>query len=153
MVAMAQRSTGATEGQLVTFRLGDLLLGIDIRCIREINRVVDITPVPDAPPQVTGVVNLRGEVVSVVDLRTVLELPATEITPRTRLMIVQSDEEAIGLLVDRVADVATIQTADEESLPANVGGVDSRYFTGVYRVGDDLLVVLDVAAALAVAEA
>jgi purine-binding chemotaxis protein CheW len=153
MVAIANRSPGTTERQLVTFRLGELLLGIDIRCVREINRVVDITPVPDAPPQVTGVVNLRGEVVTVVDLRTVLELPAAEITPRTRLMIVQMDDEAIGLLVDRVADVATVQSTDEESLPANVRGIDSRYFTGVYRVGHDLLVVLDVSAALAVTEA
>jgi purine-binding chemotaxis protein CheW len=152
MVAIAHKSAGTTERQLVTFRLGELLLGIDIRCVREINRVFDITPVPDAPPLVTGVVNLRGEVVTVVDLRTILELPATEITPRTRLMIVQSDDEAIGLLVDRVADVATVQSTDEEPLPANVGGIDSRYFTGVYRVGNDLLVVLDVAAALALAD-
>lgn len=152
MVAIANRSSGTTERQLVTFRLGELLLGIDIRCVREINRVVDITPVPDAPPQVSGVVNLRGEVVTVVDLRTVLELPAAAITPRTRLMIVQMDDEAIGLLVDRVADVATVHTSDEESLPANVSGIDSRYFTGVYRVGNDLLVVLDVTAALAVTE-
>jgi purine-binding chemotaxis protein CheW len=149
MVAIAHRTAPSLERQLTTFRLGDLLLGIDIRCIREINRVIAITPVPDAPPQITGVVNLRGEVVTVVDLRTVLELPPAEITPRTRLMIVQSDEEAIGLLVDRVADVATVQDGDEEPLPANVGGIDSRYFTGVYRVGSDLLVVLDVAAALA----
>lgn len=153
MVATAQRATGTSERQLVSFHLGDLLLGIDIRCIREINRVVEITPVPDAPAQVRGVVNLRGEVVTVVDLRTVLELPAAEVTPRTRLMIVQAEEEAIGMLVDSVADVATVQSADEEPLPANVGGVDSRYFTGVYRVGEDLLVVLDVTAALAVTEA
>jgi purine-binding chemotaxis protein CheW len=152
MVALAPRTIGSTERQLTTFWLGELLLGIDIRCIREINRVVAITPVPDAPPQIMGVVNLRGEVVTVVDLRTVLELPPLEITPRTRLMIVQSDDEAIGLLVDRVADVATVQSSDEELLPANVGGIDSRYFTGVYRVGADLLVVLDVAAALAVTD-
>jgi purine-binding chemotaxis protein CheW len=152
MVATIHRTTGSTERQLTTFRLGDLLLGIDIRCIREINRVSAITPVPDAPPQITGVMNLRGEVVTVVDLRAVLELPPTEITPRTRLMIVQSDDEPIGLLVDRVADVATVQGTDEEPLPANVGGIDSRYFTGVYRAGSDLLIVLDVAAALAVTD-
>ncbi len=152
MVATTHRTAGATERQLTSFRLGELLLGIDIRCIREINRVIDITPVPDAPSLVTGVVNLRGEVVTVVDLRTILELPATEVTPRTRLMIVQSDEEAIGLLVDSVSDVATVLGSDEEPLPANVGGIDSRYFTGVYRVDSELLVVLDVAAALAVTD-
>ncbi len=152
MVATAQRSSGTSTRQLATFRLGELLLGIDIRCIREINRVTDFTPVPDAPPQVRGVVNLRGDVVTVINLRTILDLPPQEITPWTRLMIVQSEDEAIGVLVDRVSDVATVQRAEEEPLPANLGGVNSRFFSGMYRVGADLLVELDVAAALALTE-
>ncbi len=152
MVATAQRSSGTVSRQLATFRLGELLLGIDIRCIREINRMTDFTPVPDAPPQVKGVVNLRGEVVTVINLRTILDLPPQEITSSTRLMIVQSEIEAIGVLVDRVSDVATVQRAEEEPLPANLGGVDSRYFSGMYRVGSELLVELDVTAALALTE-
>lgn len=152
MVAIAQRPLGSVTRQLATFHLGELLLGIDIRCIREINRVTDFTPVPDAPPQVRGVVNLRGEVVTVINLRTILDLPSQEITSATRLMIVQSDDEAIGVVVDRVSDVATVQRAQEEPLPANLGGVDSRFFSGMYRVGADLLVELDVAAALALNE-
>lgn len=152
MVAFAQQSTGTATRQLATFRLGELLLGIDIRCIREINRMTVFTPVPDAPPQVRGVVNLRGEVVTVINLRTILELPPQEITSHSRLMIVQSEDEAVGILVDRVSDVATVLRAEEEPLPANVGGVDSRFFCGMYRVGADLLVELDVAAALALDE-
>ncbi len=143
---------GAAEQQLATFWLGELLLGIDIQCIRGINRVGSITPVPEAPAMVAGVVNLRGDVVTVVDLRTILDLPHLAITPKTRLLIVQSETESIGLLVDRVADVVTVSLDDAEPLPANFNSAASHYFTRVYRVGADLLVTLDVAAALAVAD-
>ncbi len=142
----------STELQLATFWLGELLLGIDIRCIRGINRVGTLTLVPEAPAMVAGVVNLRGDVVTVVDLRTILSLDRAEITPKTRLLIVQSGMEFIGLLVDRVADVVTVSTEDAEPLPANLSGPASRYFSQVYRVGADLLVTLDVTAALAVAD-
>lgn len=152
MVAFANRSSGISTRQLAMFKLGEILLGIDIRCIREINRVEDITPIPDAPPQVKGVVNLRGEVVTVINLRTILELPPQEMTSASRLMIVQSEDEAIGLLVDSVSDVATVQRTEEEPLPANVHGIDSRFFLGMYRVGNELLVELDVTSALSVSE-
>lgn len=148
----AAHGIGAAEQQLATFWLGELLLGIDIQCIRGINRVGNITPVPEAPALVAGVVNLRGDVVTVVDLRTILSLSPIEITPRTRLLIVQSEAESIGLLVDRVADVVTVSTEDAEPLPANFNRNASQYFTRVYRVGADLLVTLDVTAALAVAD-
>ncbi len=148
--SVSSPSSTSTEFQMASFWLGDLLLGIDIRCIRGINRVGTMTPVPDAPAMVAGVVNLRGDVVTVVALRTILDLPPAEITPRTRLLIVQSEAESIGLLVDRVADVVTVTTDDAEPLPANLTGDASRYFSQVYRVGADLLVTLDVTAALAV---
>lgn len=142
----------ATELQLATFWLGDLLLGINIHGIRGINRVGAITPVPDAPEMVAGVVNLRGDVVTVVNLRSILQLPSIELTSRTRLLIVQSEAESIGLLVDRVADVVTVMTDQAEPLPANFNSSASQYFSNVYRVGADLLVTLDVTAALAVTE-
>jgi purine-binding chemotaxis protein CheW len=152
LASQAPGSGASTELQLATFCLGDLLLGIDIRCIRGINRVGTFTLVPEAPAMVAGVVNLRGDVVTVLDLRTILDMPSIEITPKTRLLIVQSEAESIGLLVDRVADVVTVATTDAESLPANLNGNASQYFTNVYRVGAELLVMLNVAAALAVTE-
>lgn len=148
----APSASSATELQLATFWLGDFLLGINIHCIRGINRVGTITPVPDAPPMVAGVVNLRGDVVTVVNLRTILRLPLIELTPKTRLLIVQSEAESIGLLVDRVADVVTVTTDRAEPLPANFNSSAGLYFTNVYRVGADLLVTLDVTAALAVTD-
>ncbi len=151
MSALLMNAADTTQ-QLATFWLGDLLLGIDIVAIREINRVVEITPVPDAPEAVKGVVNLRGDVVTILDLRTLLGLEQVELTSQSRLIVIPMAEEVVGLIVDRVTDVATVTTDDEVPLPANMGGIDSRYFTGVYKLNNDLLVVLDVAAALTVAE-
>lgn len=148
----APSASSTTELQLATFWLGDFLLGINIHGIRGINRVGTITPVPDAPATVAGVVNLRGDVVTVLNLRSILQLPQIELTAKTRLLIVQSEAESIGLLVDRVADVVTVTTDKAEPLPANFNSAASQYFTNVYRVGSDLLVMLNVSAALAVAD-
>jgi purine-binding chemotaxis protein CheW len=156
MSATAERTVPAhaavatsTELQLATFWLEDLLLGINIHDIRGINRVGTITPVPDAPEMVAGVVNLRGDVVTVVNLRSILQLPLIELTPKARLLVVESEAESIGLLVDRVADVATVLTDHAEPLPANFNTAANRYLTHVYRLGAELLVMLNVSAALA----
>jgi purine-binding chemotaxis protein CheW len=146
---MTTLATTPRKRQLVTFRLGDRLSGIPIDAVCEILRVEDITPVPDAPAVVRGVVNLRGKVVTVVDLRSVLGMGEVEIGPRTRMVVVNSGDEIIGLLVDSVADVVSVDLEDREPLPANMESGDGRFFTGVYRVQDDLLIPLDVATALA----
>jgi purine-binding chemotaxis protein CheW len=153
MTALASETrTPPTTGQkrqLVTFRLGDRLAGIPIEAVCEILRVEEVTPVPDAPAVVRGVVNLRGAVVTVLDLRTVLSMGAVEVGPASRMVVVNSGDEIIGLLVDRVADVVSVDPEDREPLPANMETGDVRFFTGVYRVQADLLVALDVVTALA----
>jgi purine-binding chemotaxis protein CheW len=132
------------EVQFSTFYVGDLLLGVDIRLVQEINRQVDVTPVPNAPSHVRGVINLRGEVATVIDLRTVLGLPAGEETRDTRNLIVHSQGEAIGLWVDRISDILTV-TADEISAPpSNVDGVDGKFFKGVYTMDKEIVVLLDI---------
>lgn len=143
----AFRQTGAVD--LATFCVGELLLGIDIRSVREINRHLDFTPVPHAPPRVRGVINLRGEVVTVMDLRTILGLGKTELTRHARNIIVHSGSEQIGLLVDRVADTVSVSADAIELPPANVHGADAAMFRGVCRQETDLVVILDVEAALA----
>jgi purine-binding chemotaxis protein CheW len=136
----------ADELLVTTFRLGDWLLGIEISAIREINRVGEMTPVPDAPAAVRGVINLRGDVVTVLDLRTILECDPAVIAPESRLIIVEADDEHIGLLVDRVEDVMTVTTSEEESLPPTSSEMEQRYFRSVYKLEPDLLVLLDVSA-------
>ncbi len=150
-VATEAASHSSTEEQeFATFYLGDLLTGVDIRQIQEIDRHLELTAIPHAPPWVRGVTNLRGEVVTVLDLRMVAQLETSEITEQSRNVIVDSQGEQIGLLVDRVADVVTVRTDEIEPPPANIGGIDSRFFRGVYKLNSELLVLLNVEEALAV---
>jgi purine-binding chemotaxis protein CheW len=149
---LTQAVKSAAEVEFVTFLVGDLLIGVDIHHVEEINRQVDITPVPQAPPQVRGVINLRGEVVTVVDLRNVLGMGNTEIGQYTRTVVVNSHDEQIGLLVDRIADVVLARSDQIDPPPANVGGVDGRFFKGVYKLEKSLLIALDVDAVIAVNE-
>jgi purine-binding chemotaxis protein CheW len=135
--------------QFASFQVGDLLLGIDIRQVQEINRNLQITPVPHAPAAVCGVINLRGEVVTVVDLRTVLGLEKLEFSRSTRNVIIKHGGEQIGLLVDSVAEVVTCQADDTDSLPENLSGRESVCFSGVYKLPQGLLVLLNVAETLA----
>ena len=140
----------AGEVEFVTFYVGNLLIGVDIHHVEEINRQVDVTPVPQTPPHVRGVINLRGEVVTVVDLREVLGMGQAEVNQCSRTVVVNSGNEEIGLLVDRVADVVLARTDHIDPPPANVSGVDGRFFKGVYKLEKTLLIVLDVDAAIAV---
>jgi purine-binding chemotaxis protein CheW len=148
--SITQTVKSAAEVEFVTFNVGELLIGVDIHHVEEINRQVDITPVPQSPPQVRGVINLRGEVVTVVDLRNVLGMGNTEIGQNTRTVVVNSHDEQIGLLVDRIADVVLEHSEQIDPPPANVGGVDGRFFKGVYKLEKRLLIVLDVEEAIAV---
>lgn len=141
-------TSNGTTLQLATFRLGELFLGIDISCIREITRVGEIAPVPDAPESVRGITNLRGEVVTVLDLRTILLLDRAEVTGRSRLIIVQYDDEHVGLLVDQVTDVVSVGPEIQEPLPANIEGVDARFFSTVFKFDHELLILLNVLAVL-----
>lgn len=135
--------------QFSTFYVGGLLLGVDIRLVQEINRQLEMTPVPNAPKHVRGVINLRGEVATVIDLRTVLGLPPAEQTRDTRNLIVHSQGEAIGLLVDRISDILTIRPDQISDSPSNVDGVDGKFFLGVHTLENDICVLLDVEQVLA----
>jgi purine-binding chemotaxis protein CheW len=150
MVKHSVRS--ADEVEFVTFYVGDLLIGIDIHQVEEINRQVDVTPVPQSSPQVRGVINLRGEVVTVVDLRKVLDMGQIEIDEHSRTVVVNCGNEEIGLLVDRVADVVRERADQLDPPPANISGIDGRFFKGVYKLDKSLLIVLDVDVAIAANE-
>lgn len=139
--------TAEHELKFAAFYVDELLLAIPIEQVEEIVRLGSLTPVPHAPAWVRGVMNLRGEVITVLDLRAILGLGAAECSARTRNVIVQAHGERIGLLVDRISDV--IQAPAEELLPppANVAGADGRYVKAVFRLAGELMIVLDVAAA------
>jgi len=151
MATQETRTASAGEIEFATFHVGRILLGIDIRQTEEINRQLDLTPVPQAPAWVRGVVNLRGEVVTVLDLRTILGLEPAALSVASRNVIVRTESEQVGLLVDRVADVVTVAAGEIEPPPANVSGLDGRFFKGVCKLESALLVVLDVHAVLTTA--
>ncbi len=131
------------ELEVATFYVGDMLMGIDIQQVQEINCQHDVTEVPHAPEYVRGVLNLRGEVVTVVDLRKILGLDASDMGNANRNIIVQSQEERIGLLADKIADVVYADASELEAPPANIGGIDGKFFKGIYKLEKELLVILD----------
>ena len=143
VVAETNTIVGTDELEIATFYIGDILMGVDIQKVQEINRHVDMTPVPHAPACVRGVINLRGDVVTVLDLRTVLELEPAEINETSRNMIAKAGDEQIGLLVDRIADVVKLTRDEIEPPPANVSGIDGRFFDGVYKMKSELLIILN----------
>ncbi len=141
--------TSTSELQLATFYVGDLLLGVDLNSVQEINRHVDVTPVPGSPEVVRGVINLRGDVATVIDLRCLLGMGEAEVTRNSRNLITRSQGEMIGLWVDQIADIVSIRKSEMDPAPANVAGVDGRYFQGVYTTEDRIIVILDLEEALA----
>jgi purine-binding chemotaxis protein CheW len=150
MSMTATRSPSASRDlQVTTFRLGELLLGLEISAIREVSRLGAMTPVPSAPVAVRGVINLRGDVVTVLDLRAILGLCPALLTSASRLLIVTAHDELIGMLVDGVEDVVGVTEENREDLPANAGHFDSRFFRCVYKLESELLVLLDIVAVLA----
>ncbi len=140
---------GAGKGiPCVTFYVGESLLGVPIQQIEEINRHLDLTPVPHGPDYVRGVINLRGKVVTVVDLRTILGLEPAAVGRDTRNVIVNFHGEHVGLIVDRVADVVAARSDEIDRPPANLSSADGRFYSGVYKLESELLVLLDVEAVL-----
>ncbi len=129
--------------QLVTFMLGDEQFGLDIAHVREINRLMRITPVPRAPESVEGVINLRGQVVPVVDLRAQFKLPTQEHDRRTRIVVVELKGVSVGFTVDEVSEVVRLPESAIDPPPPMVGNLESKYLSGVGKVGDRLLIILD----------
>ena len=129
--------------QLVTFRLKDETYGINVMQVQEVLRVSEITPVPGSPAYVLGIINLRGNVVTVIDTRIRFGLNCTEPDDASRIVIIESDQQVVGILVDSVAEVVELRQSDIDSAPS-IGSEDSaRYIQGVASREEDLLIVVD----------
>ncbi len=142
------------ELQLVGFKLSDEQFGVEILCVREIIRVVSITRVPRAPGFVEGIINLRGEVIPVIDLRKRLNLEGREFDNSTRLIVVELNDQQIGFIVDSVSQVLRVPADAIEEPPEMVTGIDSEFILGVTRIddGERLLLILDLKRILSQAE-
>ncbi|MBT8428807.1 MAG: chemotaxis protein CheW [Gammaproteobacteria bacterium] len=140
----AESAVGDTVHQLVTFRLKDETYGISVMQVQEVLRVSEIAPVPGAPGYVLGIINLRGNVVTVIDTRTRFGLSTGELDEASRIVIIESEQQVVGILVDSVAEVVELRQSEIDSAP-NTGNEDSsRYIQGVASRDEDLLIVVDV---------
>ncbi|MFO7912127.1 MAG: chemotaxis protein CheW [Desulfotignum sp.] len=138
------KDTAAQSFEFSTFYVGGALCGINILNIQEINKHFDITRVPQAADYVKGILNLRGRIVTIIDLGAKLGLePVTE-NKDNRNIIVNSDDEHIGLLVDAIKDVVSARQDDIEPSPSNIGGVKGKFFQGVLKTEKDLIGILDI---------
>lgn len=129
--------------QLVSFKIGEEEFGVDILKVQEINRMLEITKVPNAPSFVEGVVNLRGRIITVVDLRSRLDMPRVEYNAKTRIIVVELGSRTVGFIVDEVSEVLRIPTDITEPPPPMVANVDTDYITAVGKLEDRLLILLD----------
>ncbi len=129
--------------QWVTYRLGEETYGINVMQVQEVLRHTEIAPVPGAPEYVLGIINLRGNVVTVIDTRTRFGLEPTDITDNTRIVIIESDEQVVGILVDSVAEVVYLRSSEIDSAP-NVGTEESaKFIQGVSNRDGELLILVD----------
>lgn len=150
---MAERNKEKDHIELSTFFVGDALCGMDILQIQEINKLMNKTEVPKAPEYVTGILNLRGQIVTIIDLSKKLGLGQTEISQDSRNIIVSGKGgEHIGLFVKKISDVVTINPQQIESAPSNMKGIQGDFFTGVHKSENMLVGILDVKKILSHAE-
>ena len=145
----AAEGQGQSAALLATsFYVHGALCAVDASIVEEVVRMRRTTPVPHAPDYLMGVMNLRGKIVSVIDLARKLDLGATEPCEDSRVYIVRDRSELVGLLVERAADVIELDGGALEPSPANVRGVESRFVLGIGRAGGRLAALLDPAAVL-----
>lgn len=129
--------------QWVTFQLDEETYGINVMQVQEVLRHSEIAPVPGAPDYVLGIINLRGNVVTVIDTRTRFGLPSSEVSESTRVVIIEADQQVIGILVDSVAEVVYLRSSDIDSAP-NIGTEESaRFIQGVSNRDGELLILVD----------
>lgn len=131
------------EAQLVTMRIDRQLLGIPVHDVREILREQRITRVPLVPGQVAGALNLRGRIVTVIDMRCRLQLPPREADKKSIFVVVEHRGDLYSLIVDSVGDVLTIPTSSIQSPPPNLAANWRDVSAGVHRLDNELLVILD----------
>ncbi len=140
---MAQDNDVKEEIQLVIFRLGAEEYAFDILMVQEIKRMTDITRVPHTPEYIKGVINLRGSVLPVLDLKIRMNLPETPITEDTRIIIIKMEKVLVGMLVDSVSEVVTLNSSEIELPQGNSGIVAENYVSGIGKIDQRLLIILD----------
>jgi purine-binding chemotaxis protein CheW len=131
------------ELQLVGFRLGEEEYGVDILKVQEINRMLTISKIPNAPEYVEGMINLRGKVIPIINLRSRFHLEKRDRNKQTRIIVVNVGGKTLGVEVDSVSEVLRLPSDTIEPAPSIAAGERQKYITGVGKIGDRLLILLD----------
>lgn len=129
--------------QLVSFKIGSEEFGVDILKVQEINRMLEVTRVPNAPEHVDGVINLRGKVIPIINLRRRFGMERKERDKDTRIVVVELSGKVVGFVVDAVSEVLRIPRSVTEPPPSLVAGIEAEYITAVGKLEDRLLILLD----------
>ena len=145
-------TAAAQAGKYLTFSLAQEEYGLEILKVREINGYMDITAVPQTPHHVKGVINLRGQVIPVVDLRAKFGMETTEVTDQTCIIVVEITQKdhafSTGIVVDRVQEVLDIAGEDIEKAPEFGSSVDTDFILGMGKIGESVKILLDINAVL-----
>ncbi|KOO05824.1 chemotaxis protein CheW [Vibrio hepatarius] len=129
--------------QWVTFQLEEETYGINVMQVREVLRYTEIAPVPGAPDYVLGIINLRGNVVTVIDTRSRFGLVEGEITDNTRIIVIESEHQVIGILVDSVAEVVYLRSSEIDTTPSVGTDESAKFIQGVSNRDGKLLILVD----------
>jgi purine-binding chemotaxis protein CheW len=146
--AMAGAQVSLEGGQYLTFTLGQEEYGVEILRVQEIKGYTAVTPIPNTPAYVRGVMNLRGAIIPVMDLRMKFGMPEAEYTAFTVIIVVTVGPKTMGVIVDSVSDVLIIGKGDVQPTPDFGGSVDAGFIHGIARAGDKLVALLDLDRAL-----
>ena len=133
-----------TTRQFCTFFLNQLFFGVEVDRVQEVIRYQSITPVPLAPAVVHGIINLRGQIVTAIDLRRLLELEALADGQVPMNIVVRTQQDTFSLLVDRIGDVLTVTEDSFEKSPDMLAGIGRELIQGAYKLPGSLLLILDV---------
>jgi purine-binding chemotaxis protein CheW len=136
-------AASSDERQLVVFQLGAELYGVEISRVHEIIRLQAVTRVPRSPMFVEGVINLRGKVISVINLRRRFGLASAGHTRASRIVVVDINDQVIGMVVDGVSEVLRVNTATIEPPSPTIAGIDSEYLQGIVKLPERLVILLD----------
>jgi purine-binding chemotaxis protein CheW len=133
-----------TEGKFLTFVLGNEEYGIEILRVREIMGLLDITTVPQTPDYMKGVINLRGKVIPVIDLRLKFSMPEEEHTKETCVIVAEVNNTSIGIIVDSVSEVLDIKSGEIEETPSFGQGIDTDFIMGMGKTKEKIIILLDI---------
>ena len=145
MEAVAEKTEKSTlEGKFLTFILGDEIYGIEILSVREIIGLMDITTVPQTPDYMKGVINLRGKVIPVIDMRMKFSMQEEAHTQETCVIVVEVNSTSIGIIVDSVSEVSDIGGGEIENAPKFGQNIDTSFIMGIGKVKEKIIILLDI---------